>query len=144
VEGEPGAAASRDERPRRLCRGRRPGGSDEPRRLGRRRRLDGRAPRARVPGADLIRAGYFELEVSRFSSLRTSSISTSWSGCFQRTFPSAERMTRPWLSNPSDLTIFLFSGVVASAFSPRTLPLYSASSPLTAGLIFAQMGQPGR
>jgi len=76
--------------------------------------------------------------------LRTSSTFTSWSGCFQRTFPSAERITSPWLSKPSSLTIFRFSGVVASTFSPSTFPLYSCSSPLTAGLIFAQMGQPGR
>jgi hypothetical protein len=38
----------------------------------------------------------------------------------------------------------LFSSVVASRFCPRTLPLYSRSNPLTAGLIFAQIGQPGR
>ena len=38
---------------------------------------------------------------------------------------------------------FLLSAVVASAFCPRTLPLYSCSNPLTAGLIFAQIGQPG-
>jgi hypothetical protein len=34
--------------------------------------------------------------------------------------------------------------VVASRFCPRTRPLYSCSNPLTAGLILAQMGQPGR
>lgn len=80
---------------------------------------------------------------NRSISRRTSSILTSWSGCFQRTFPSEDRMTMPWDSNPSSLTVFVFSSVVASRFRPCTFPPYSCSNPLTAGFTFAQIGQPG-
>ena len=53
LEGAARAAAARDERPGRFRGRRRPRRRDEPRRLGRRRGLDGRAPRPRVPRADL-------------------------------------------------------------------------------------------
>src|SRR6266498_1672156 len=75
---------------------------------------------------------------------RTSSILTSWSGCFQRVFPSADRTTRPWDLKPSSLTTILFSGVVASRFWALTWPGNSCSNPLTAGLTLAQTGQVGR
>ncbi len=55
LEGAARAASPRDERAGRVRGGRRPRGSDEPRRVRRRRGIDGRAPRSRVSGADLNR-----------------------------------------------------------------------------------------
>src|SRR5262252_5296052 len=54
VEGKAGALVARNERARRVRRGRHPRWRDEPRGVGRWRRIDGRPLRPRVSGADVI------------------------------------------------------------------------------------------
>ena len=53
-------------------------------------------------------------------------------------------MTNPWFLKPRLLIVATDSGVVASTFCALTFPGNSVSNPLTAGLICAQTGQPGR
>ena len=55
-----------------------------------------------------------------------------------------EKFEKALLLNPSSEQARFASGVVASTLCERTWPGNSCSNPLTAGLIFAQTGQPGR
>ena len=60
LEGAARAAAARDQRARRVRGRRHPRRRDEPRGVSRRRRIDGRAARARIPGADLAAFSIFQ------------------------------------------------------------------------------------